>query len=110
MARPRAEINQKQFESLCAIQCTEEEICSVLGVCTETLNAWCKRTYKCRFSEIYRQKRNGGKVSLRRAQWKLAVEKLDKTMLVWMGKQYLNQREVPEDSVDMEDSNAYFED
>ena len=42
MARPKKVINQKQFESLCAIQCTQEEICNVLDVCDETLTRWCK--------------------------------------------------------------------
>lgn len=31
--RPRKEINEKLFENLCAIQCTEKEICSVLECC-----------------------------------------------------------------------------
>ena len=44
MARPRKEIKQSQFESLCAIQCTEEEICDVLGVTDKTLTRWCKET------------------------------------------------------------------
>lgn len=37
--RPRKEINEKLFENLCAIQCTEKEICSVLECCEDTLNA-----------------------------------------------------------------------
>ena len=45
MARPKKVINQKQFESLCAIQCTQEEICNVLDVCDETLTRWCKEVY-----------------------------------------------------------------
>lgn len=28
MARPRKEIDQNQFENLCGLQCTLEEICS----------------------------------------------------------------------------------
>lgn len=30
MGRPRKEIDQKQFESLCALQCTKVEICAFL--------------------------------------------------------------------------------
>ena len=45
MARPRKVINQKQFESLCAIQCTEEEICNVLDVSEKTLISWCNEVY-----------------------------------------------------------------
>ena len=45
MARPKKVINQKQFESLCAIQCTKEEICNVLEVTEKTLNKWCNEIY-----------------------------------------------------------------
>ena len=32
MARPRKEIDQKNFESLCGLQCTLEEICGFFDV------------------------------------------------------------------------------
>ena len=35
MARKKF-INQKQFETLCEIQCTKDEICSVLDVSDKT--------------------------------------------------------------------------
>lgn len=107
MARPRKEISLKQFEALCGIQCTEEEICGVLDVCTETLNSWCKRTYKKSFSEVFRQKRGAGRSSLRRKQWDLAGK--NATMAIWLGKQYLGQKDEPEDSADIEDADTYFE-
>lgn len=94
-ARPKKEINQKQFEQLCAIQCTEEEICAVLDVCTDTLEAWCKRTYKRRFSEVFREKRAGGKASLRRNQWRIA--ETNPTMAIFLGKNYLGQKDKPEE-------------
>ena len=58
-------INQKQFEQLCQIQCTKDEICAVLDVSDKTLDRWCKETYKTSFSYIFRQKRKGGCASLR---------------------------------------------
>lgn len=91
MARPRKEIDQEQFEKLCALQCTEEEICGWLDVCTETLNSWCKRTYKMSFSEVFKLKRGKGKISLRRNQFRLA--ETNASMAIWLGKQYLNQRD-----------------
>ena len=72
MARPKKEIDQKQFENLCGLQCTLEEICGWFDVCSDTLEAWCKRTYKRSFSEVFKQKRGAGKISLRRSQWRLA--------------------------------------
>ena len=94
MARPKKNINQKQFETLCSIQCTEEEICNVLEVTDKTLTRWCKETYGKGFSDVYAEKRDLGKVSLRRQQWK-AAEKGNITMQIWLGKQMLGQSESP---------------
>lgn len=88
-------IDKKQFEALCAIQCTQEEICSVLNCNTDTLNSWCKNTYGVNFSEIFKEKRQGGKASLRRMQWKLAEK--NATMGIWLGKQYLGQKDKEEE-------------
>ena len=107
MARPRKEIDPKQFEGLCRIQCTEDEICSVLDVTDKTLVAWCKRTYGMGFSDAFKKYACGGRMSLRRYQFDCA-KKGNSTMLIWLGKQYLGQRDLPEDSVDTEDTAAYF--
>ena len=90
-------IKKEQFESLCYIQCTEEEICSVLDVCTDTLDSWCQNTYGMHFSEIFKIKRKGGRASLRRNQWKLAEK--NATMAIFLGKQYLGQKDVVETTV-----------
>lgn len=100
MARPRKEIDQKQFENLCALQCTEEEICNWFGVSADTLSRWCKRTYGASFADVFKQKRGNGRISLRRSQWKLAEKSA--TMAIWLGKQYLGQR----DNVDVTVSDA----
>lgn len=89
--RHAKEINQAQFEALCKIQCTMEEICDVLDVDEKTLQKWCKNTYKKHFSQVFKQKRNGGKASLRRRQWTLA--ETNATMAIWLGKQYLGQKD-----------------
>ena len=98
MARPRKEIDQKQFENLCGLQCTLEEICDWFGVTDKTLNAWCKRTYSESFSEVFRQKRSTGKISLRRSQWRLAEK--NASMAIWLGKQYLGQKDIVEVGVE----------
>ena len=98
MARPRKEIDQKQFENLCGLQCTLEEICGWFGVTDKTLNSWCKRTYSKSFSEVFRQKRSTGKISLRRSQWRLAEK--NASMAIWLGKQYLGQKDIVEVGVE----------
>lgn len=77
-----------------------------MDVSDKTLDGWCKRTYGERFSEVFAQKRGKGKVSLRRMQFRLAEK--NASMAIWLGKQYLGQRDQPEDSVDTEDADAYF--
>lgn len=99
MARPRKEIDQKQFENLCGLQCTLEEICGWFDVCSDTLETWCKRTYERSFSEVFAQKRGAGKISLRRSQWRLAEK--NATMAIFLGKQFLGQR----DNVDVNVTN-----
>ena len=91
MARPLKEIDKKQFENLCGLQCTKEEICAFFELTDKTLENWCKRTYNKGFSEVFREKRGIGKISLRRAQFELA--KKNATMAIWLGKQFLNQRD-----------------
>lgn len=91
MGRPRKAISQRQFEELCFIQCTEEEVMAVLGVTDKPLNRWCRETYGQTFSEVFREKRKYGKMSLRRMQWKLAEK--NAAMAIFLGKNYLGQRD-----------------
>jgi hypothetical protein len=53
------------------------------------LGRWCKEIYGDGFSQIYKIKRQGGKVSLRRQQFKIA--ETNAKMAIWLGKQYLGQ-------------------
>lgn len=93
--RPKKEIDKKQFESLCALFCTEEDIADFFDCSIDTVNNWCKRTYKdengkeMTFSDVYKKKNSKGKVSLRRCQFKLAEK--NASMAIWLGKQYLGQ-------------------
>jgi len=91
MARPRIEIDKSQFEKLCSIQCTQEEIAGFFNCSPDTIERWCKREYKEGFAEIYSKKRGVGKISLRRSQFRMA--ETNPTMAIWLGKQYLGQRE-----------------
>ena len=102
MARPRKEIDQKQFEKLCGLQCTQEEICGWFDITDKTLNTWCKNTYRASFSEVYAKKRETGKISLRRAQFELA--KKNASMAIFLGKNYLGQRDVIEQQINTEET------
>lgn len=105
--RPRKEIDQTQFEKLCALQCTKLEICAFLEVNDETLDRWIKRTYKTTFSEIYKIKRCAGKISLRRNQFKLAERSA--SMAIFLGKQMLGQSEGTVEEEPEEETNSLLE-
>lgn len=107
LPRPRKEIDQKAFESLCGLQCTKEEICGFFDLTDKTLENWCKRTYKAGFSEVFKQKRGLGKISLRRHQWRLAEK--NAAMAIWLGRNYLGQKEEPEEVAEVEDTAAFFD-
>lgn len=82
-------IKKEEFEKLCSLQCTYNEICDWFDVEDDTLNSWCKKTYGTTFSEVFKIKRGKGQISLRRTQWKLAEK--NAAMAIFLGKQYLGQ-------------------
>lgn len=93
MGRPRKEIDWEQFDELCKIHCTQEEIAAVLGVSVDTIERRCKEDGTT-FADRYAQKRMGGKASLRRRQYQTAMDSSEKgsaTLQIWLGKAWLGQ-------------------
>lgn len=82
-------IDKAQFETLCSIMCSQEEICAVFNVSDFTIRNWCNETYGETFEKVADRFRNVGKSSLRRTQFKLAEKNTQ--MSIWLGKQYLGQ-------------------
>jgi PBSX family phage terminase large subunit len=91
--RPRIEIDEQQFENLCKLQCTLDEIASFFSCSPDTIERWCKRTYDEKFAEVFKKKSAKGKASLRRIQFKLAEKNV--AMAIFLGKQYLGQSDNP---------------
>ena len=90
MGRPEIEITK---EKLCGMQCTLVEIAGFFNCSEDTIENWCKKTYKGQtFSEVFKRKSAKGKISVRRKQFQVA-ESGNATMLIWLGKQYLGQTE-----------------
>ena len=46
-------IDKEQFEEMCKIQCTKDEICAIFQIDEKTLTKWCQETYNVGFSDIY---------------------------------------------------------
>jgi len=114
--RPKFQIDYLQLEELCGMFCTEIECAAVLGCSTDTLTTRLKEDFKEEleknpgevpigrydgFSAAFKKMSSKGKVSLRREQFRMAlgsfnkegdvVMKPDKTMLIWLGKNHLDQ-------------------
>jgi hypothetical protein len=88
---PLKPINFELFEQLCAVQCTQSEISSMLKVCEDTLRTRVNDHYKEEYSVIYKKFAESGKCSLRRIQFVQARTKPN--MAIWLGKQWLNQKD-----------------
>ena len=112
MARPRIEIDAENFKKLCGLQCTLSEIASFFKCSEDTIERWCKRELKMSFADAFKMHSAGGKISLRRWQFKMAEHNV--SMAIWLGKQYLGQKEQQEISLgaDIDDTvqkmNEYF--
>lgn len=103
--RPQIQIDQVQFEKLCELQCTLVEIAGWFKCSEDTIERWCKRTYKTGFAETYKKHSGTGKIALRRAQFRLAER--NASMAIFLGKNYLGQSDRPEE-IDTEDSDDFF--
>ena len=104
--RPPKEFNKQIFENLCQIQCTVNEVEAVLQSDQRTVDNWCKREYGESFSTVYKRFAESGKPSLRRYQWNLA--KTNASMGIWLGKQYLDQKDHKDEQVVDEQTIAQF--
>lgn len=93
MARPKKTIDYKIVESLANIHCTQEEIAGVIGVSVRTL----QRDEE--FCRVYKKGMDAGKMSLRRMQYKKAEEG-SVSMQIWLGKQWLGQKDVADIQVE----------
>lgn len=97
MGRPMIEIDKQNFEKLCSMQCTLDEIAGFFNCSPDTIENYCKRTYETTFSDIYKNFSAKGKISLRRSQFKIAEK--NASMAIFLGKQYLGQKDVVEGTI-----------
>jgi len=87
MAPPFKKVDKDLVEKLAQIHCTNEEIALICGVSADTIERRC--------AGIIKRGRANGRASLRRMQYKKALEG-NPAMLIWLGKQILGQRDMPE--------------
>ena len=91
MARPKAIIDETEVEKLAAMFCSLEEIASFFNVNISTIQR--------RFAQAIDRGRNKGKISLKRKQYLVAMDG-NVQMLIWLGKQHLDQKDKKEISAE----------
>lgn len=87
MARPKKEIDEDTVRKLAMINCSYAEIAAVVGCDESTLTR--------RFAQVIKEGREQGKMSLKRAMWKNAVDKGIPVMQIFLSKQMLGYRDQP---------------
>jgi transcriptional regulator with XRE-family HTH domain len=80
LGRPQKPIDEKVLANLSQINCTQEEIASILGISARTLQR--------RYADLIEVNKNKGKASLRKRMYEKAMKGNDKLM-IWLSKQYL---------------------
>ena len=79
----------KQVRSLSGMQCTQQEAAAALGVSTRAFKYFLGRHEEAR--RAWDEGTHFGKASIKRAQFEVGVKDKNVQMLIWLGKQHLDQ-------------------
>lgn len=93
---PEKIIDWKTAEGLAKIQCTEQEICSILDIDDKTLVKHIKKKYGISFSDWHKKHSANGRASLRRRLFQQAHDDKNKsnvTAAIWLSKNYLGMKD-----------------
>jgi len=100
--RPSAEIEWKVVDELLQAGCLGTEVAAFLGVYPDTLYNRCEKEHGTTFTAYAQQKKQSGDSLLKKAQFDKAIgntDKGDNTLLIWLGKVRLEQKETTEHTV-----------
>lgn len=100
--RPKADIDWDFVGKMLEAGLSCNSIAASIGVDEGTLRKRCETDNNCLFSEFGQQKRAKGDGMLKAKQFQIAMSG-DKTMLIWLGKQRLDQHEKQESRVQFTD-------
>lgn len=85
ISKEKIDYSRDVVVKLSQLGCTDKEVASVVGMSTGSL--------KTHLREELDKGRTHLRRSLRKAQLELAINEKNPTMLIWLGKNYLGQRE-----------------
>lgn len=98
VGRPEIEINIENIKKLCRLHCTAEEIAGYFEISIDTLARTIQDFGYNNFPEFFSRFSSGGKISLRRKQYEVAMQG-NTTMLSKLGDAWLGQNEKNEPKV-----------
>ena len=94
VGRPRIELDPKQAKIFGYFRATYDTMAEQIGCHVDTIRAAMQKE-DSEFFKAYKKGFSGMKMKLSEAQVKTAIEEHNPTLLVWLGKQYLNQKDSP---------------
>lgn len=108
MSRPEKKIDWVRVDELLEAGCLGTEIAAYYGMHPNTFYDRVAAQYNMSFTDFSSQRKSSGEALIREAQYKKAIKKQDNTMLIWLGKQRLGQRENHIDTSGTEDLNKRY--
>lgn len=110
IGRPSAEIDWNTVDQLLEAGCSGAQVAGFLGISCSTMYERCKTDKGVQFSEYSTRFNTKGEALLAKAQYDKAIGKTDvgdNTLLIWLGKTRLEQRETTEVSIAPDTIAAY---
>ncbi len=92
--RPKINIDYKQLEGFCLIQCSLVEIAAFFNCSEDTIERRVKEHYGISFAEFFAKKRIGGLISLRRNLFKLSEKQ--PAVAIFLAKNWLGMSDKQE--------------
>lgn len=90
MGRPKKTIDEKQFDTIIQLPIIKEDVARILNVSESHLERYIRARFHTTFETLRRQNAGSFKKNLLGKQYELAM-KGNVTLLIWLGKQYLEQ-------------------
>lgn len=95
MSRPEKQVDWDKVDYMLKAGCLGTEVAEAFGMHPNTFYTRVQQEYNCTFSEFLQQRRSGGDAAIRIRQYEKALglnDLGDNTMLIWLGKNRLGQR------------------
>lgn len=105
--RPPVKIDWNQVNELLELGCTAFETAASIGVSYDALLDRCKAEFGCILSELIQKQHQKRNANIRIAQQKKALSN-DSTMLIWLGKQYMEQADKIEQKTELKIDQPLF--